>query len=60
MDDGRIGPTYGDVLLVPKRSAVDGRDEVDPLVDGHQYERSAGWRRRLRPRPATTTRESGR
>jgi IMP dehydrogenase len=29
MDDVRIGLSYGDVLLVPKRSAVDSRDEVD-------------------------------
>ncbi|AZH24743.1 guanosine monophosphate reductase [Haloplanus aerogenes] len=29
MDDLRTGLSYGDVLLVPKRSPVDSRDEVD-------------------------------
>ena len=29
MDDVRTGLSYGDVLLVPKRSAVDSRDDVD-------------------------------
>lgn len=41
MDDVRLGLSYGDVLLVPQRSPVDSRSEVDlstTLVDGVRLE----------------------